>query len=247
MRIQRLHETYVTDAESNLDARFASVSGSSIAEPYRLQRGVTTLAYDLDFESPQRVTLSQMPAALTLALSQQSGAASHGAWAEWLAAAAAHEGDIFYRFAEYLSYADIVPFASSPLELHSLASIAATASPLGIGAAVGFAVFGSSPLLLVGVPAGIIICGAAAGVSRALEEGLRERLLGLLTRRTSEDIEVTEALIEARMSGEATSAAPPQGGARRKEAQFDQESDTSDIAGAERSQGEQRGQQSAGS
>jgi hypothetical protein len=202
--IARLHETYIQDTETAIDARFASLSGSGIAEPYRLQRGTETLAYDLGFQRPRPVMLSQLPAALSLALFDsdlESFSVPPREWYDWLDAQ--RRDNDFYRFAEYASYADLIPFEASPLDLRSLASIATAASPLGIGVAVAFAVFGSSPLLLVAVPAGMIVCGAAAGVSRALEQGLRHRMLELLTRRSQADIDLSERAIEAQRMEEA--------------------------------------------
>jgi hypothetical protein len=49
----------------------------------------------------------------------------------------------------------------------------------GIGAAVG-AYATRDPLLLLAVPAGIVVCGAAHGLSEALRIGLRAKLLTLM-------------------------------------------------------------------
>jgi len=55
-----------------------------------------------------------------------------------------------------------------------------------IGGALGAYITGE-PLLLLTIPTGIIVCGAARGVSQALEIGLRSKLLGLM------GVEVPEA------------------------------------------------------
>jgi hypothetical protein len=59
---------------------------------------------------------------------------------------------------------------------------AASTTGAGIGAYVGFVLTGPAPtaLLLISVPAGMIICGAAKGIADALENGLRDRLLRFL-------------------------------------------------------------------
>jgi hypothetical protein len=54
------------------------------------------------------------------------------------------------------------------------------ASGMGIGAYVGFVAAGSGPLLLITVPAGMIICGAAAGIGKAIEDGLYQRILKMM-------------------------------------------------------------------
>jgi hypothetical protein len=80
-------------------------------------------------------------------------------------------------FAQYLAYAQIVPFESSPLTPKSLSDLATAGGSLG--GALGAYVTGD-PLLLLTIPTGIIVCGAARGVSQALEIGLRAKLLDLM-------------------------------------------------------------------
>ncbi len=80
-------------------------------------------------------------------------------------------------FAQYLAYAPLVPFESSPLAPRALSDLAAAGG--GIGAAVGAYATGDS-LLLLAVPAGIVVCGAAHGLAEALRIGLRAKLLHLM-------------------------------------------------------------------
>lgn len=84
------------------------------------------------------------------------------------------------RFAELMSFERLIPFEESPLELESLAKLATTAIGAGLGAYIGFVVFGASPLLFIAVPAGIILCCAARGVGQGLEEGLTDKVRGRL-------------------------------------------------------------------
>src|SRR5262245_51923621 len=84
------------------------------------------------------------------------------------------------RFAEVIAFDEVVPVEHSPLKAEALATLVTKATGAGLGAFAGFVAFGASPLLLVTVPAGMIICGAAKGVADALESGLRERLMELL-------------------------------------------------------------------
>jgi hypothetical protein len=84
------------------------------------------------------------------------------------------------RFAEYASFERVIPVEQSLLSQESLAKIVRL-SGVSIGAYVGFVSFGSSPpLLMISVPIGMIICGAAHAVGQALEEGLRDRILSWL-------------------------------------------------------------------
>jgi hypothetical protein len=43
-----------------------------------------------------------------------------------------------------------------------------------------------TPLLAVAIPAGMVICGSASGMTRALESGLRQRLIELVQSRSGE-------------------------------------------------------------
>lgn len=80
-------------------------------------------------------------------------------------------------FAQYLAYSPVVPFESSPLGPKALSELATAGG--GVGAALGAYATGD-PLLLLVVPAGIIVCGAARGVADALRIGLRSKLLELM-------------------------------------------------------------------
>jgi hypothetical protein len=234
LAIVHLHETYVTDTESNLDARFASLSGQSIAEPYRLQRGAVTLAYDLGLEDVHSIALSQLPTALALTFYYHDLRALQGELKlDWEQMIDPPDPDTaLYRFSEYLSYAEIVPFQASPLDLHSLAGIA-TLSPVGIGATIAFAVFGlgASPLLLIAVPAGMIVCGAAAGIAQGLNEGLRHKMLSFLQPRTQEEVEADELLLNTRRVHDAKVEEQAKGEAQTRTDET-QATQRSDVIGA---------------
>jgi hypothetical protein len=81
------------------------------------------------------------------------------------------------QFAQYLAFSPVVPVESSPLSSKSLGDLAAAGG--GLGGALGAYVTGD-PLLLLTIPTGIIVCGAARGISQALEVGLRSKLLDLM-------------------------------------------------------------------
>lgn len=92
------------------------------------------------------------------------------------------------QFSEYLTFAPIVPFEHSPLGGEALAKLLTRASGAGIGAGIGIMVAGGpTPLLLVTVPAGMIICGSAKGIADGLEEGLRHRVRRLMGLRPETD------------------------------------------------------------
>jgi hypothetical protein len=80
-------------------------------------------------------------------------------------------------FAQYAAYAPVIPFESSPLGAKSLADLVTAGG--GVGAALGSYATGD-PILLVVAAGGVIVCGAARGISDALRIGLRARILELM-------------------------------------------------------------------
>jgi hypothetical protein len=84
--------------------------------------------------------------------------------------------------ARQLAFGDVIPWRESPLSGESLAGLMTKAGALGVtgfGALLG-SYAGNGPLLLVTVPAGIIIVGAATGIGNAMRDGLYEKVLRLL-------------------------------------------------------------------
>ena len=87
-------------------------------------------------------------------------------------------------FAKELLSSSRIPIEESPLSgvpLGDLFSRASKASPLGLGALVGWLIAGNTPMLLLWVPIGIIIIRSSAGIGRGLEEGLYARIKKLFT------------------------------------------------------------------
>lgn len=88
-----------------------------------------------------------------------------------------------YALAEYVTMSRIIAFENSPLTGESIGNILTSGS--AIGAYIGFVIAGQTPtpLLLITVPAGMIICGAASGIAKALEKGLKEKIITLLKKK----------------------------------------------------------------
>ena len=95
-----------------------------------------------------------------------------------------------FVFAEYLTFARVVPFEQPSLSADSLGNIL-TAQGRG-EAGYMYHEATKTPLLAVAIPAGIVICGSAPGMIRALESGLRQRLLELVKTRSGEHQEGDE-------------------------------------------------------
>ena len=89
-----------------------------------------------------------------------------------------------FVFAEYLTFARVVPFEQPSLSADSLGNIL-TAQGRGEAGYMYHEVT-KTPLLAVAIPSGMVICGSALGMIRALEAGLRQRLVELVKSRSGE-------------------------------------------------------------
>src|SRR5215204_1906036 len=87
-----------------------------------------------------------------------------------------------FEFAEYLTFARVIPFEQPSLSADSLGNIL---TAQGRGEA-GYMYHEETriPLLALAIPAGMVICGSAPGMIRALESGLRQRLVELVKSRS---------------------------------------------------------------
>lgn len=90
------------------------------------------------------------------------------------------------RFFERLVFTPIIPFESSPLNAHAIASLMTQRSGEGVGAMLGVLTVVGEPgqstmLLLLTVPLGIILAGTATGIARGLASGLEPKIKHWLT------------------------------------------------------------------
>lgn len=82
-----------------------------------------------------------------------------------------------FAFAEELSFAQVVPFESSLLSLQAMATIflkAAKGGAVPLGAVAALVAVGTTPALLVAVPAGIVLCGGAIAFGKWVDENRDE-------------------------------------------------------------------------
>jgi hypothetical protein len=89
-----------------------------------------------------------------------------------------------FEFAEYLTFARVIPFEQPSLSADSLGNIL-TAQGHG-EAGYMYHEATETPLLAVAIPAGVVICGSAPGMMRVLESGLRQRLIEFIKGRSGE-------------------------------------------------------------
>jgi len=180
MQISHIFENTVIEKESDLAAQFLVVPDRSFSNPSLLE--ADQLLKVLHIKNVKKLRPTEMVSYFSLMLAKDDPEIIKDqpqVLKEKL------YGSKYFDFAEQLIFGKHVPFEHSPIELESLGNLVAKASGIGVGAYVGFVISGTSPLLLLTVPAGMVICGAAAGVSRALEDGLKEKLLKLLKKEKS--------------------------------------------------------------
>ena len=87
-----------------------------------------------------------------------------------------------FVFAEYLTFARVVPFEQPSLSADSLGNIL-TAQGRGEAGYMYHEVTGIT-LLAVAIPAGMVICDSGTGMIRVLKAGLRQRLIELVKSRS---------------------------------------------------------------
>lgn len=189
MAIVQMYETMLVDKETGECFCFLTIPARSlVVDPYVAAGNILSI-----FGVVQRVRV--MPAYLVHAVEDMLEGGADLAnyfddrffqqevrWEPFLSREA-HYSE-FAEFAQQIALSPVVPFENSPLSLQSLASIASQAAksgPVTLGSVVGFLAAGHSPMLLVTVPLGIVLCGTAVAYAKAVEEArpeIAKRLLG---------------------------------------------------------------------
>jgi hypothetical protein len=187
LEVAQLYETTLVDNVSNLSAHFVVVPTRSMAKgsyfaptPPLEALGLMPLA-----DVPLGGVVRSLAACLRAEDVEEFLQIFDAGFEEELTQRIVHPPE-YLAFAEYLTFARIVPFEESTLSADSLGNIL-TAQFHGMAQFVDYEAGEHTPLLFVAVPAGLVICGATTGVAKALEKGLRGRVLRLLEKRSDEE------------------------------------------------------------
>jgi hypothetical protein len=124
------------------------------------------------FLPPKEVSAAQLPLALA-SLLPTTGPLPPFAWLDLPSGVPITIDPNQLGFAEYVAFAEVVPFEESPLKGKSPLAIAALA-----GAQIGLLAGGPTPLLFITVPSGILLCTAAVVIGPHIGEWVN-RLLGV--------------------------------------------------------------------
>lgn len=178
LSVSQTYETTIVDGESGLSAHFVVVPARSLGgDSYLFRRD------EGPFEALGLQALADIPAGgvvRSLAGCLTSGNADEflRKFDEGFAEEAEHSSMRLppaFAFAEYLTFARVIPFEWSTFSADSLGNLL-TAQGHG-QAAYACHEDTNAPMLVIAIPAGVLICGSAKKVQEALRAGLRDRLL----------------------------------------------------------------------
>jgi hypothetical protein len=185
--VAQIHETTIADTASDLSAHFVTVPARSLGGTSYLFEGT-----DGPLETIGLLRIADVPfggvarslAALLVSADVEEFLRRFDQGFEEETRHASTELPKPFVFAEYLTFARVVPFEWPSLAADSLGNIL-TAQGHGEAGYMYHEATGT-PVLAVAIPAGMVICGSAPGMANALESGLRERLVDLVKSRSGE-------------------------------------------------------------
>src|SRR5215212_12163012 len=193
--IVQIHETTIADVTSDLSAHFVTVPARSLGGgSYRFQGSegpLETLGLLPIADVPFGGVARSLAACLVSNDVETFVRKFHEGFEEETSHSSVQLPEPFV-FAEYLTFARVVPFEQPSLSADSLGNIL-TAQGYG-EAGYMYHEATKTPLLAVAIPLGMVICGSAPGMIRALALGLRQRLIELVKSRAGEHQDGDESI-----------------------------------------------------
>jgi hypothetical protein len=186
--VVQIHETTIADRESDLSAHFVTVPARSLGGSSYLFRGPNGPLETLGLLRLADVPFGGVARSLAACLVSEDVEEFMRRFDLGFAEETSHPSTQLpgpFVFAEYLTFARVIPFEQPSLSADSLGNIL-TAHGQGEAGYMYHEDTGI-PLLGVAVPAGMVICGSTRGLVRALESGFRQQLAELVKSRSSED------------------------------------------------------------
>jgi hypothetical protein len=185
--VVQIHETTIADSVSDLSAHFVTVPARSLGGASYLFRGAEGPLEALGLLRIADVPLGGVARSLAACLVSGTVEEFLRHFNEGFEEETRYSGTDLPRhftFAEYLTFARVVPFEWSSLSADSLGNVL-TAQGHG-DAGYMYHEETDIPVLAVAIPAGMVICGSSPGLVEALDSGLRRRLLDLAKHRSGE-------------------------------------------------------------
>lgn len=179
--VMQVYETTISDAGSGLSAHLMIVPARSLGGESYLFSGADWPLETLGLTRMADVPLGGVAHSLAACLISRDADEFWRRFQEGFEKESAH-GSVHppdhFAFAEYLTFARVIPFEWPSFGADSLGNIL-TAQGRG-EAGYMYHQETQAPLLGVAIPAGIVICGSTTNLTRALEAGLRRDILNLL-------------------------------------------------------------------
>ena len=185
--IVQIYETTIADTGSELSAHFVTVPARSLGGSSYLFEGSEGPLQTLGLFPIADVPFGGVARSLAACLLSHDVETFVRKFHQGFEDETTHSSVVLpepFVFAEYLTFARVVPFEEPSLSADSLGNIL-TAQVQG---EAGYMYHQETriPVLAVSIPAGMVICGSAPGMIRALDSGLRQRLLELVKSRAGE-------------------------------------------------------------
>jgi hypothetical protein len=178
LSVAQIYETTITDSESDLSAHFVIVPSRSLGGRSYLFRETNGPLLALGLLSLADVPLGGVVRSLAACLSSEDADEFLKRFDEGFKeeiSKPSWETPAHFAFAEYLTFARVIPFEWSAFSADSLGNIL-TAQGYGQAAYVYYEGT-KAPMLVIAIPAGMLICGSAPRMEEALGAGLRRRIL----------------------------------------------------------------------
>jgi hypothetical protein len=185
--IVQIHETTIADTGSDLSAHIVTVPARSLGGSSYLFQGSEGPLETLGLLPIADVPFGGVARSLAACLVSDDVETFVRKFHQGFEEETSHSSVVLpepFVFAEYLTFARVVPFEQPSLSADSLGNIL-TAQVHG-EAGYMYHQETRTPLLAVAIPAGMVICGSASGMIRALDSGLRQRLMELVNSRSGE-------------------------------------------------------------
>ncbi len=184
MTIAEWQETTVLDRRAGLSASLLALPSQAMAA----EQGIGSapeVASDLGLANLQSVPSAALPMLLAGCLLFKE----RESCLVWLRQIRTEHGWVIpnellnmdeFRFAEQLALRPTLALTKAPAAFESMAAFVSGAPAGEALAYLGFAERSATPLVLLRGPRGVVLCGATAGLGRAMDEGLRDRVLHLV-------------------------------------------------------------------
>jgi hypothetical protein len=185
--VAQIHETTIADIASDLSAHFVTVPAHSLGGGSYLFQGSERPLETLGLLRVADIPFGGVARSLAACLVSNDVEKFLRKFDRGFEEETSHSSTQVpkpFVFAEYLTFARVIPFGQPSLSADSLGNIL-TARGRG-EAGYMYHEETRTPLLAVAIPEGMLICGSGPGMIRALESGLRQRLMEFVKGRAGE-------------------------------------------------------------